>query len=38
MSATMSDTEREAGDSGGRETTPSGAARYTRRVSDNILI
>ena len=38
MSATMSDTEREAGDSGGRETTPSGAPRYTRRLSDKILI
>jgi hypothetical protein len=38
MSATMSDTEREAGDSGGRETTPSGAPRNTPRVSDKILI
>ena len=38
MSTTMSDTEREAGDSGSRETTPSGAPRYTRRLSDKILI
>ena len=38
MSTTMSDTEREAGDGGGRETTPSGAPRYTRRLSDKILI
>ena len=38
MSATMSDTEREAGDGGSREATPSGAPRYTRRLSDKILI
>ena len=38
MSTTMSDTEHEVSDSGGRETSPSGQPRYTRRLSDKILI
>ena len=34
----MGDTEREAGEAGDRETTPSSVPRYARRLSDKILI
>lgn len=38
MSTTTSDTAPDVDDGGGRETTPSGTPRYTRRLSDKILI
>jgi hypothetical protein len=38
MSTTMGDAEHETSDGGGREAAPSGQPRYTRRLSDKILI
>src|SRR5579864_8944368 len=38
MGTTISDTTNQAGEGGGRDIGPSGTPRYTRRLSDKILI